>query len=310
MPVVYSCGPTMNATPSPLCARSFLFLMSVEAAAAAASAPPPSSSPSSSSASSLPPSLPSAPSELASTLTAFGVLLEREGEEVESVSRLVRDVHRLNRSVASSLQSLHTAGCASDAALAAVALAALSETAHGGADVRSHVGRPPRVAVAALPHAPLLAAGRAAVRTAQLPGGVVRHAEAAEQGRVRGAPRAGRSDVRRRRLPAGRGRGSPRSSCAWRSTQCARGNPALVHPISAFLHDLYAGLRLLNLRNDALRRRVDGVKYDVLKIEEIMYDLAVRQGQARAARPPHEGSTGEDIGAAARRVRLPLALLA
>ena len=69
------------------------------------------------------------------------------------------------------------------------------------------------------------------------------------------------------------------------------GNPALVHPISAFLHDLYAGLRLLNLRNDALRRRVDGVKYDVLKIEEIMYDLAVRQGQgagcAAAARGIH-----------------------
>jgi hypothetical protein len=28
-----------------------------------------------------------------------------------------------------------------------------------------------------------------------------------------------------------------------------------------FVNDLYSGLRLLNLRNDGLRRRFDGVKY-------------------------------------------------
>jgi hypothetical protein len=46
--------------------------------------------------------------------------------------------------------------------------------------------------------------------------------------------------------------------------------------IKTFLTDLYASFRLLNLKNDALRKRFDGVKYDVKKVEEIVYDLSVR----------------------------------
>lgn len=32
----------------------------------------------------------------------------------------------------------------------------------------------------------------------------------------------------------------------------------------------------LNLRNDALRRKFDGIKYDLQKIEEVLYDMTVR----------------------------------
>lgn len=46
--------------------------------------------------------------------------------------------------------------------------------------------------------------------------------------------------------------------------------------ISRFLADLNAGFRLLNLKNDSLRKRFDGLKYDVKKIEEIVYDLSIR----------------------------------
>lgn len=46
--------------------------------------------------------------------------------------------------------------------------------------------------------------------------------------------------------------------------------------ISHFLADLNAGFRLLNLKNDSLRKRFDGLKYDVKKIEEIVYDLSIR----------------------------------
>lgn len=46
--------------------------------------------------------------------------------------------------------------------------------------------------------------------------------------------------------------------------------------ISKFLSDINAGFRLLNLKNDGLRKRFDGLKYDVKKIEEIVYDLSIR----------------------------------
>lgn len=47
--------------------------------------------------------------------------------------------------------------------------------------------------------------------------------------------------------------------------------------ISRFLADLSAGFRLLNLKNDSLRKRFDGLKYDVKKIEEIVYDISIRR---------------------------------
>lgn len=47
--------------------------------------------------------------------------------------------------------------------------------------------------------------------------------------------------------------------------------------ISRFMADLSAGFRLLNLKNDGLRKRFDGLKYDVKKIEEIVYDISIRR---------------------------------
>ncbi|CAB3241791.1 unnamed protein product [Arctia plantaginis] len=46
--------------------------------------------------------------------------------------------------------------------------------------------------------------------------------------------------------------------------------------ISKFVMELNAGFRLLNLKNDHLRKRFDVLKYDVKKIEEVVYDLSIR----------------------------------
>ena len=39
---------------------------------------------------------------------------------------------------------------------------------------------------------------------------------------------------------------------------------------------LFEAFKLLNFRNDGLRKRFDGIKYDVKRMEEIMYDLSIR----------------------------------
>ena len=46
--------------------------------------------------------------------------------------------------------------------------------------------------------------------------------------------------------------------------------------ISAFLAELLSSFQQLNLKNDALRRKYDGIKYDVKKVEEVVYDIRVR----------------------------------
>ncbi|XP_021574754.1 translin isoform X2 [Carlito syrichta] len=46
--------------------------------------------------------------------------------------------------------------------------------------------------------------------------------------------------------------------------------------ISTFINELDSGFRLLNLKNDSLRKRYDGLKYDVKKVEEVVYDLSIR----------------------------------
>lgn len=53
--------------------------------------------------------------------------------------------------------------------------------------------------------------------------------------------------------------------------------------ISRFLGDISAGFRLLNMKNDGLRKRFDGLKYDVKKIEEIVYDISIRGLRPAAA---------------------------
>mmetsp|Transcript_14704 Transcript_14704/g.44149 ORF Transcript_14704/g.44149 Transcript_14704/m.44149 type:complete len:241 (-) Transcript_14704:73-795(-) len=46
--------------------------------------------------------------------------------------------------------------------------------------------------------------------------------------------------------------------------------------ISKFVNELFCGFQQLNLKNDALRRKYDGIKYAVKRIEEVVYDLTLR----------------------------------
>jgi len=62
--------------------------------------------------------------------------------------------------------------------------------------------------------------------------------------------------------------------------------------IAQFIADLDAGFRLLNLKNDALRRRYDALKYDLKKAEEVVYDLTVRGLVNRPERA--SGAEGDD----------------
>jgi len=46
--------------------------------------------------------------------------------------------------------------------------------------------------------------------------------------------------------------------------------------ISKFCKEVHAGFGLLNLKNDSLRKRYDGMKYDIKKMEEVVYDISLR----------------------------------
>jgi len=58
--------------------------------------------------------------------------------------------------------------------------------------------------------------------------------------------------------------------------------------ISAFVGDLLTGFRLLNLKNDGLRKKFDSLKYDTKKLEEVVYDLSIR-GLLKVEKPKEEG---------------------
>ncbi|KAJ3716911.1 translin [Lentinula raphanica] len=47
--------------------------------------------------------------------------------------------------------------------------------------------------------------------------------------------------------------------------------------ISAFVKEVFLGFSMLNLKNDTLRRRFDSLKYDMKKIEEVVYDVSLRK---------------------------------
>ncbi|EFY86937.1 Translin-1 [Metarhizium acridum] len=59
------------------------------------------------------------------------------------------------------------------------------------------------------------------------------------------------------------------------------GDFQLPMTISAFIKDIFAGFQLLNLKNDILRKRADAVKYDVKRVEDVVYDLSLRGLVAR-----------------------------
>eukprot|EP01006_Ploeotia_vitrea_P054112 TRINITY_DN67851_c7_g1_i1.p1 TRINITY_DN67851_c7_g1~~TRINITY_DN67851_c7_g1_i1.p1 ORF type:complete len:233 (+),score=10.89 TRINITY_DN67851_c7_g1_i1:41-739(+) len=58
--------------------------------------------------------------------------------------------------------------------------------------------------------------------------------------------------------------------------------------ISQFVSSLFNSFRLLNLKNDSLRKRYDGIKYDLKNIEQVVYDLRIRKLAAGAV-PMKEG---------------------
>lgn len=55
--------------------------------------------------------------------------------------------------------------------------------------------------------------------------------------------------------------------------------------ISRFVKDIHAGFQILNLKNDSLRRRSDSIKYNVKKIEDVVYDLSLRNLVSKGKAP-------------------------
>jgi len=62
--------------------------------------------------------------------------------------------------------------------------------------------------------------------------------------------------------------------------------------VAAFLNSLHTGFRLLNLKNDNLRKKFDSIKYDLKKVEEVVYDLSIR-GLGKPEKEEIKGEGGE-----------------
>ncbi|KAF8397718.1 hypothetical protein HHK36_016640 [Tetracentron sinense] len=58
--------------------------------------------------------------------------------------------------------------------------------------------------------------------------------------------------------------------------QVTTGNYDCPRKVLKFLTDLHAAFRMLNLRNDFLRKKFDGMKYDLRRVEEVYYDVKIR----------------------------------
>ncbi|KAK9153949.1 hypothetical protein Sjap_001429 [Stephania japonica] len=58
--------------------------------------------------------------------------------------------------------------------------------------------------------------------------------------------------------------------------QVTAGDYDCPRKVLAFLTDLHASFRILNLRNDFLRKKFDGMKYDLRRVEEVYYDVKIR----------------------------------
>ncbi|KAL3825897.1 hypothetical protein ACJIZ3_021926 [Penstemon smallii] len=58
--------------------------------------------------------------------------------------------------------------------------------------------------------------------------------------------------------------------------QVTAGDYDCPRKVMKFLTDLHAAFRMLNLRNDFLRKKFDGMKYDLRRVEEVYYDVKIR----------------------------------
>ncbi|KAK9457025.1 Translin [Dipodascopsis uninucleata] len=57
----------------------------------------------------------------------------------------------------------------------------------------------------------------------------------------------------------------------------ANGEYSTVLRINLLIKELQSGFLMLNLKNDSLRTRADSIKYDIRKVEEVIYDLSLRK---------------------------------
>lgn len=62
--------------------------------------------------------------------------------------------------------------------------------------------------------------------------------------------------------------------------------------IAGFVGDILTGFRLLNLKNDGLRKKFDSLKYDLKKVEEVVYDISIR-GLIKQEEDASEGTSEE-----------------
>eukprot|EP01080_Neovahlkampfia_damariscottae_P008973 gene8973-922_t len=46
--------------------------------------------------------------------------------------------------------------------------------------------------------------------------------------------------------------------------------------IDSFLKEFYQGLKQMNFKNDSLRKKFDSAKYEIKKVEQVIYDLSLR----------------------------------
>ncbi|GAA5853761.1 hypothetical protein JCM5353_006444 [Sporobolomyces roseus] len=68
---------------------------------------------------------------------------------------------------------------------------------------------------------------------------------------------------------------------------------------SQFAKELSNAFGLLNLKNDSLRKRFDSIKYDVKKLEEVVYDLSLRGLLTSTSQSSSSASAVELDGSAA-----------
>ncbi|GAA5823193.1 hypothetical protein JCM3770_004309 [Rhodotorula araucariae] len=78
---------------------------------------------------------------------------------------------------------------------------------------------------------------------------------------------------------------------------------------SRFAKELSNAFGLLNLKNDSLRKRFDSIKYDVKRLEEVVYDLSLRgllpsTGEATAAVPDKADDERDDGPKPAKKLKM------
>ncbi|XP_022841644.1 translin isoform X2 [Olea europaea var. sylvestris] len=75
--------------------------------------------------------------------------------------------------------------------------------------------------------------------------------------------------------------------------QVTAGDYECPRKVLKFLKDLHAAFRMLNLRNDFLRKKFDGMKYDLRRVEEVFYDVKIRGLATNGESAGKEGDQGQ-----------------